>query len=173
MAYRLLKVTAAVVEKARHRDNAATWTTAKAGCTAIRTVNATAVPATALYGSPALASGPIIGPASVIDGYTIEIAGERIRFNGIDAPESWQTCATAAGEQYRCGKASAEALDAFLAASGPTRVRICQGGRYEAEIARNAELLIGNPLNNFRFLTRNVMTCALSDGWLLAAFGGR
>jgi endonuclease YncB( thermonuclease family) len=26
----------------------------------------------------------------VVDGDTIEIHGERIRFNGIDAPESWQ-----------------------------------------------------------------------------------
>ncbi|RWK72961.1 MAG: thermonuclease family protein, partial [Mesorhizobium sp.] len=28
------------------------------------------------------------GRASVIDGDTVEIAGKRIRFNGIDAPES-------------------------------------------------------------------------------------
>lgn len=69
--------------------------------------------------TPALTSDPIIGRATVIDGDTIEIAGERIRFNGIDAPESWQRCATAARVEYRCGKASAEALDAFLAFSRP------------------------------------------------------
>ena len=40
--------------------------------------------------APALAD--IAGPARVIDGDTIDIAGERIRLHGIDAPESGQTC---------------------------------------------------------------------------------
>lgn len=35
---------------------------------------------------------PIAGVASVIDGDTIEIYGQRIRFNGIDASESQQYC---------------------------------------------------------------------------------
>lgn len=37
-----------------------------------------------------ISAGDQTDRASVIDGDTIEIAGERIRFNGIDAPESWQ-----------------------------------------------------------------------------------
>ncbi len=41
---------------------------------------------------PAEANEPVTGRASVVDGDTIEIAGERIRFNGVDAPESWQIC---------------------------------------------------------------------------------
>ena len=71
---------------------------------------------------PALAvsADKIAGRASVIDGDTIEIAGERIRFDGIDAPESRQTCADGKGAPYRCGRAAAEALDAFLARSRPT-----------------------------------------------------
>ena len=37
------------------------------------------------WGAPALAD--IIGKPRVIDGDTIEIAGQRIRLHGIDAPE--------------------------------------------------------------------------------------
>ncbi|WP_181257259.1 hypothetical protein [Pseudaminobacter soli (ex Li et al. 2025)] len=37
---------------------------------------------------PRAAAEPIEGRASVIDGDTIEIAGQRICFNGIDAPEN-------------------------------------------------------------------------------------
>lgn len=68
----------------------------------------------------AAAGQEFIGRASVIDGDTIEITGTRIRFDGIDAPESSQRCEDATGNQYRCGKVSAEALDRFLAASRPT-----------------------------------------------------
>ena len=65
----------------------------------------------------AAATEPLVGRASIIDGDKVEIHGERIRFHGIDAPESWQRCADKAGAEYRCGKVAAEALDAFLAAS--------------------------------------------------------
>lgn len=55
----------------------------------------------------------LIGVASVIDGDTIEIHGTSIRFDGIDAPESRQLC-TRGGESWRCGAASANALDEYL-----------------------------------------------------------
>lgn len=51
------------------------------------------------------------GKASVIDGDTIEIHGERIRLHGIDAPESGQLCRDAKDRKWRCGQKSAWALD--------------------------------------------------------------
>ena len=91
------------------------------------------IAATAAHSEP-----PITGRASVVDGDTIEIHGERIRFNGIDAPESWQTCIDRAGAEYRCGKAAAEALDAFLAASRPTRCDFVERDRQYEKLSANS-----------------------------------
>ncbi|MER9910888.1 excalibur calcium-binding domain-containing protein [Mesorhizobium sp. M0050] len=72
----------------------------------------------------------ITGVASVIDGDTIEVHGQRIRFNGIDAPESRQYCDDAKGFEYPCGRRSAEALDNFLAASRPVHCTFVTWDRY-------------------------------------------
>ncbi|CDX45679.1 conserved exported hypothetical protein [Mesorhizobium plurifarium] len=72
----------------------------------------------------------ITGVAFVIDGDTIEVHGQRIRFNGIDAPESKQYCEDAEGFEYPCGRRSAEALDSFLAASRPVQCTFVTWDRY-------------------------------------------
>lgn len=52
----------------------------------------------------------VVGEARVIDGDTIEVAGERIRLHGIDAPEARQTCVIA-GQRWRCGESATLALE--------------------------------------------------------------
>lgn len=56
----------------------------------------------------------IMGIASVIDGDTIEIHGERIRLLDIDAPETRQLCQDASGADYRCGQRAALAMSNFI-----------------------------------------------------------
>ncbi|MDQ6436362.1 thermonuclease family protein [Mesorhizobium sp. LHD-90] len=74
--------------------------------------------------------GSIAGRASVVDGDTIEIHGERIRFNGVDAPESSQLCLDAGGRKYRCGSMSANALADFLGQSTPTTCELVERDRH-------------------------------------------
>lgn len=80
--------------------------------------------------SSAGAESLITGRASVVDGDTIEIAGQRIRLHGVDAPESWQKCQDGDGGTYRCGREAALALDQFLAASRPAHCEFVERDRY-------------------------------------------
>jgi endonuclease YncB( thermonuclease family) len=48
--------------------------------------------------------------ASVIDGDTIKIGGQRIRLHAINARESSQTCLDAGGRSYRCGQRASFAV---------------------------------------------------------------
>jgi len=65
------------------------------------------------------------GRASVVDGDTIEIHGERIRLVGFDAPESGQFCEKD-GTAWRCGQSAALALSDFI---GTATVQCASQGR--------------------------------------------
>lgn len=80
---------------------------------------------------PAASAGQVLkGKASVVDGDTIEIHGERIRFNGVDAPEAAQVCLNGKGKKYRCGAKSADALASYLSKSSPTACEFVERDRY-------------------------------------------
>jgi len=56
----------------------------------------------------------ITGQARVVDGDTLDVGPTRVRLEGIDAPELAQTCRTAAGESWDCGKVSAAFLRSLV-----------------------------------------------------------
>ena len=59
--------------------------------------------------SSKILAGEISGVASITDGDTIKIFSNRIRFHGIDAPETKQICIKNL-EEYNCGKKATTAL---------------------------------------------------------------
>ncbi|MEH3116473.1 MAG: thermonuclease family protein [Methylorubrum populi] len=78
-------------------------------------------------GAPALparaaemALRPVSGPATVIDGATLDIGGRRLRLHGIDAPDLDQTCFDAQERGYACGRAAAGALAARIGGASVT-----------------------------------------------------
>ncbi len=63
-----------------------------------------------LYAAGAHAADAISGKARIIDGDTIEVAGTRIRLEGIDAPERGQECQDSLGQPYDCGATTVRTL---------------------------------------------------------------
>jgi endonuclease YncB( thermonuclease family) len=61
-----------------------------------------------------VAVADVTGKPRVIDGDTVEIAGERIRLHGIDTPEANQSCLDDTGKQWRCGREATLALSAIV-----------------------------------------------------------
>lgn len=64
--------------------------------------------------------GDISGMAHAIDGDTITLDGARIRLEGIDAPESSQTCGKRWGGTWPCGAEATQALASLVAAKRVT-----------------------------------------------------
>lgn len=58
-----------------------------------------------------LATGSVIGPAQVVDGDTLDIKGVRVRLEGIDAPETGQTCGRKWVGTWSCGAAATHVLE--------------------------------------------------------------
>jgi endonuclease YncB( thermonuclease family) len=79
-------------------------------------------------------TGIIVGYARVIDGDTLELSGTKIRLDGIDAPESMQTCVINA-QAYRCGERAMQAL-VDLVKGHTVRCEPTGMDRYRRTIAR-------------------------------------
>jgi endonuclease YncB( thermonuclease family) len=77
----------------------------------------------------------IAGRASVIDGDTIDIQGERISILDIDAPESRQTCEDQGGAEWRCGQQAALALLDWIGAQ-PVTCNTTKRDMYKRWLAR-------------------------------------
>ena len=56
----------------------------------------------------------------IVDAETLEVAGQRVRLAGIDAPEAAQACRQANGQRCRCGERATEALRARIGAGAVT-----------------------------------------------------
>jgi endonuclease YncB( thermonuclease family) len=82
----------------------------------------------------ATASGGLSGLAKVVDGDTIVVRGIPVRFAGIDAPETDQTCLDAAGRAYACGVAARQHLT-DLVGSSPVDCTISGGDAYGRALA--------------------------------------
>ena len=67
-----------------------------------------------------LARADLVGAARIIDGDTIEIAGERVRLEGIDAPETAQTCGRGGRRQWQCGRTAARVLTKLVSGQSVT-----------------------------------------------------
>ena len=104
-----------------------------------------------LAGLPAAAQ---TGPARVIDGDTIDVAGARIRLWGIDAPESRQTCQRG-GVDYACGREATAHLRVLLA----NAVVTCEA-RVRDRYGRTVALCRAESID--------IGAAMVRDGWALA-----
>jgi endonuclease YncB( thermonuclease family) len=84
--------------------------------------------------APAQPGTPINGRAKIIDGDSLEVAGERIRLFGIDAPEGRQQCRDAKGEDYACGREAARILTALIGGR-PVSCTLVTHDQYARDVA--------------------------------------
>ena len=105
-----------------------------------------------------LAAETLVGNPEILDGDTVHFVrlGERVRLEGVDAPETRQYCLDAGGKRYSCGRSAREALKGFIG-SRPVRCEGSQRGRYGRLIAACFDA-DGIDLNKW----------LVSQGWALA-----
>jgi endonuclease YncB( thermonuclease family) len=87
------------------------------------------------WSQPAPIGAPFRGRARVVDGDSLDVAGEHVRLFGIDAPELAQWCRDVRGGDYACGRLAARALADLVAGKTVTCTPL-DHDRYERDVAR-------------------------------------
>lgn len=77
---------------------------------------------------PTMVRADVAGPAKIIDGDTLEIAGQRVRLYGVDAPEADQVCRNKHGKPYDCGTNAIRTLALIV---GGKKVSCAEQGKDE------------------------------------------
>lgn len=72
-----------------------------ATCRPVGALTAAIIAAVLLLAGPTAAEPPLTGTARVLDGDTLEVAGQKVRLLGLDAPEGRQVCQRD-GRPWRC-----------------------------------------------------------------------
>jgi endonuclease YncB( thermonuclease family) len=100
--------------------------------------------------SPLRASygGQVVGVPRIVDGDTLVIGEVRVRLEGIDAPETTQTCSDAEGVTWRCGDEATRHLASLIGGRevrcddlGPDRYRRTLGRCFVGSLNLNAEMV--------------------------------
>jgi endonuclease YncB( thermonuclease family) len=68
------------------------------------------IPILLLLSGHTAVAGEVVGRASVIDGDTVNVQGQRVRLYGIDAPARNELCSDTKGRQWQCGHKAALAF---------------------------------------------------------------
>ncbi len=111
--------------------------------------------ATLLLAIPSLSYADLMsGRVSVIDGDTLEMHGVRIQLNGIDAPESGQSCLDVNGASYRCGQSAALQMLEYV-----------EGRSVNCQVTDNDRY--GRSLTTCSVDGMNVNEQLVADGWVL------
>lgn len=58
--------------------------------------------------------GAIIGRVTVVDGDTLHFSDVKVRLEGIDAPETYQSCQTVSGHAWPCGLVAGRELERLI-----------------------------------------------------------
>jgi endonuclease YncB( thermonuclease family) len=83
--------------------------------------------------APPVQADTISGTARVVDGDTLDFAGQKVRLHGVDAPELAQTCTTA-GQDWPCGTFARDLL-ARLVGQARLRCEVQDTDRYGRAVA--------------------------------------